>query len=133
MSAITLLHAVDDRQTPPTIYDCPNKIYVEAAPRPTLYNVKFTAPTATDASTGNPVTNVTSNFGLQTSVVMFVNSAIPVEYVFTDSSGNEARCAFVIAASSTYMYTKSNYDSLKITKLLHFNFERFQHTCTLYA
>ncbi|XP_071785173.1 uncharacterized protein [Asterias amurensis] len=80
---------------PPVISNCPNNILQTAAPGATSATVSWTVPSATDNS-GNTVNRVsTVNPGASFNI-----GSTTVTYTFSDNSGNDAVCSFIVTVNS---------------------------------
>jgi hypothetical protein len=80
--------------TPPVITGCPGNQAATAAVGATSAAVSWVEPTATDNS-GLAVTRVSNAVPGD----VFNLGSTPVVYTFTDNSGNEAQCSFVVVVS----------------------------------
>ncbi|XP_038068270.1 uncharacterized protein LOC119737763 isoform X5 [Patiria miniata] len=80
--------------TPPFISNCPMTAAGSLAQGATTVTVTWTVPTATDNSGGTVSRTSTHNSG-----DLFTVGNTQVRYTFTDPSGNEARCEFVVMVS----------------------------------
>ncbi|XP_022082334.1 uncharacterized protein LOC110974776 isoform X2 [Acanthaster planci] len=81
--------------TPPVISNCPMGPSATLSQGATSVAVTWTVPTATDNSGGTVTRTSTHNSG-----DLFSAGNTQVTYTFTDPSGNEARCQFVVMVSS---------------------------------
>ena len=77
--------------TPPIVTNCPQSITYNLPPSTTSREVTWSEPTAVDNSGSIPAVTQSHQPG-----DVFVVGSTEVTYVFTDQSGNEATCSFVI-------------------------------------
>ena len=107
--------------TPPVVTGCPQDITRQLSTGQTSIAVSWTVPTATDDRT--PTYQITVTASHQPNQLFSVGTST-VNYIFTDQSGNFARCTFNINIQGRYLFMQFIYSitALENTILFYVSF-----------